>query len=37
MDRRSLLFLSPSAENAVGVLVVNPETCDVDASASLTG
>lgn len=37
MDRRSLLFLVPSAENAVGVLVVNPETCDVDARASLTG
>lgn len=37
MDRRSLLFLVPSAENAVEVLVVNPETCDVDASASLTG
>ncbi|CAB4706011.1 MAG: hypothetical protein F2934_00175 [Actinobacteria bacterium] len=37
MDRRSLLFLVPSAENAVEALVVNPETCDVDASASLTG
>lgn len=37
MDHRSLLFLSPSAENAVSALVVNPETCDVDARASLTG
>jgi len=37
MDRRSLLFLVPSAENAVEVLVVNPETCDIDASTSLTG
>lgn len=37
MDRQSLLFLVPSAENAVGALVVNPETCDIDASTSLTG
>lgn len=37
MDHRSLLFLSPSAENAVSALVVNPETCAVDARASLTG
>lgn len=37
MDRPSLLFLVPSAENAVGALVVNPDTCDIEASASLTG